>query len=195
MKLFNLTFLIAAAGIATGCTISPEQPTPDNQEVSSVKEGPKITGAEERKTTQVIADPSLPPLPIEATGTIEKLPASYPESWVLVDEAAFFNMFGGKVIVLDVAEQKPAQRIKGMMPKNLLGLLNQSKTRNEIYIMETFHARGGRGPREDVLTIYDKTTLAITHEIVWPVPKRLTALPERYAMSLSADEKLSLIHI
>lgn len=195
MKAINLTLIIAAAWIASGCTSAPKSRAKtesieantfaDSHEVA----GPKITGAEARETEEVVADSSLKPLPIEATGKVLTLPSSYPESWVLVDEASFFNMFGGKVIVLDVAEQKQSKRIKGMMPKNLLGLLSQSKARQEIYIMETFHARGGRGAREDVLTIYDKTTLAITHEIVWPVPKRLMALPERYAMSLSADEK------
>lgn len=195
MKPINLTFLIAAAWVVSGCTVSPVNSTvanPTEEKHAAEKQevtGPKITGAEERKITETKPDSSLKPLPIEATGKMETLPLSYPESWVLVDEASFFNMFGGKVIVLDVLEKNHAKRIKGMVPKNLLGLMSQSKSRNEIYIMETFHARGGRGPREDVLAIYDKSTLAIKKEIVWPVPKRLTALPERYAMSLSGDEK------
>ena len=64
------------------------------------------------------------------------------------------------------------------------------KTRGEFYVLETFHSRGGRGPREDVLAIYDKKTLSISKEIDWPKPNRMQALPERYSMSLSGDEAL-----
>ena len=202
MKRFRLGLwvglLFLPALFVTGCAEKSSDATDANQLADSGQqvaedavEGPAITGAEHRDLSalQVEADGELPPLPIEATGKVESLPFNYPETWVLVDEAAFFNMFGGKVIVMDVAEERHAKRMKGLMPKNLLGLLAQSKSRGEIYIMETFHARGGRGPREDVLAIYDKTSLDIVKEIVWPVPKRLTALPERYAMSLSEDEK------
>ena len=155
--------------------------------------GPAITGADAPHPSDkpiIVADGELPPLPIEKTGRVETLPESYPESWMMVDEASFFNMFGGKVIVLDVAEEVPAKRIKGLVAKNLLGNFTQSKTRGEFYVLESFHKRGGRGPREDVFVIYDKKTLSIKKEIDWPKANRMTALPERYAMAMSGDEKL-----
>lgn len=133
-------------------------------------------------------DPSLPPLAIEETGQVETLPDAYPESWMFVDEANFFNMFGGKVILLDVTESNAPDRIKGMVDKNLLGNFVQARKRREFYVLETFHERGARGARTDVLVIYDKKTLSPIKEFVWP-RDRLTALPERYAMSLSADER------
>ncbi len=133
-------------------------------------------------------DPSLPPLPIEETGHVETLPASYPESWILVDEANFFNMSAGKVIILDTAEKVDSKRIKGIIDKSFLGNLTQGKKRPEIYIIETFQERGTRGKKLDYLTIYNKETLKIVKEIPWPTD-RLQALPERYSMSLSADEK------
>lgn len=152
--------------------------------------GPAITGAEAvDKVSDVEPDPSLPPLPVEITGKIERLPSNYPETWIMVDESSFFSMFGGKVIIMDAAEERHPKRIKGFVSKNLLGNFAQSKTRGEFYIIETFHARGSRGPLTDVLVIYDKATLEIRKEIFWPEPKRLTALPERYAMSLSKDER------
>lgn len=163
-----------------------------NQSWSQQEEahGPAITGAEQqKKPAQLEPDPSLPPLPIEKTGKLESLPSKYPESWIMVDEASFFSMYGGKVIIMDAAEERHAKRIKGLVSKNLLGNLAQSKTRGEFYVMETFHARGSRGPLTDVLVIYDKATLKIRKEIFWPEPKRLTSLPERYAVSLSADER------
>jgi len=135
----------------------------------------------------------LPPLPIEEMGISEVLPAEYPESWVFVDEVAFFNMFSGKMILLDVAEKAQNARIKGIADKSLIGNFIQAKKRPEFYIMESFHERGSRGPRTDVLVIYDKTTLSIVKELVWKDSTRLTALPERYAMTLSADERFLFV--
>ncbi len=138
-------------------------------------------------------NPDLPPLPIEKTGIIEVLPEAFPESWVYVDESSFFSMFGGKIIVLDVKETKHSERIKGTADKNLLGNFVAAKTRNEFYIMESFHERGSRGPRTDVLAIYDKTTMAPIKELVWTDTTRLTALPERFAMTLSGDERFLFV--
>ncbi|MCF6193236.1 MAG: hypothetical protein L3J46_02750 [Kangiellaceae bacterium] len=145
------------------------------------------------KSSEIKANPDLPPLPIEDIGNVVQLPANYPESWMFVDEASFMSMFGGKMILLDVAEKKHAKQIKGIADKNLLGNFVQAKSRPEFYIMETFHARGSRGPRTDVLTIYNKTTLAPFKEIVWKDTNRLTALPERYSMALSGDEKFLFV--
>jgi methylamine dehydrogenase heavy chain len=128
----------AVAQAGTSPAASPDTP--------ALGEGPAITGADAPHPDDkpaIIADGELPPLPIEETGRVATLPMSYPESWVMVDEASFFNMFGGKVIVLDVAETKHSKRIKGLVHKNLLGNFN-----------------------------------------------RMQALPERYAMALSSDEKL-----
>ena len=205
----QLMVVIATAIIISACSESSntedttavvqQAASPDASEVKGVEntgaeiKGPEITGADATHPSEkptVKANSKLPPLPIEETGRVATLPASYPETWVMIDEASFFSMFGGKVIVLDVAETKQPKRIKGLVPKNLLGNFAQSKTRGEFYVLETFHARGGRGPREDVLAIYDKKTLSISKEIVWPKPNRMQALPERYAMSLSGDEKL-----
>lgn len=164
-----------------------------DEAAEATKAGPAITGADAPAPSEkpaVAVNGKLPPLPIEETGRVETLPRSYPESWMMVDEASFFSMFGGKVIVLDVAETNPAKRIKGLMHKNLLGNFGQSKTRGELYILETFHKRGWRGPKEDVLAIYDKETLSIKKDLEWPKANRMQALPERYAIALSADEKL-----
>ena len=153
---------------------------------------PAITGADKAHDGQaapVTVDTGLPPLPIEQTGNVAELPRSYPESWIMVDDASFSSMFGGKVIVIDAAERFAAKQIKGLVDKNLLGNFAQSKTRGEFYVLESFHERGSRGPKIDVLVIYDKATLSIQKELVWTESVRLTALPERYAVSLSRDEQ------
>jgi methylamine dehydrogenase heavy chain len=151
---------------------------------------PAITGADVNvKAGSSKYDESLPPIKIEQTGNIVRLPASYPETWIMVDEAAFFGMAAGKVVIVDAAEAKPSKRIKGIIDKSLLGNFGQAKKRSELYIMESFHSRGTRGPKEDVLSIYDKETLTIKKEFVWPKPNRLQSLPERYALAVSDDER------
>jgi len=130
-----------------------------------------------------------PPLPIEEIGRVESLPASYPEDWVLVDESSFMNMYGGKIIILDIAETSHPKRMKGMMSKSMLGNFTQSSERGEFYIIESFHERGARGKKFDVLVIYDKQTLKVIKEIEWPTD-RLQSLPERYSMALSEDQSL-----
>ena len=204
-SLIRLIFATALSSLILGCSESQEpakeSASPDVVDLVSAgsedkgqAKGPAITGADapapDENAATPVADGQLPPLPIEKTGNVATLPADYPDSWMLVDEASFFSMFGGKMILVDVAEEKPARRIKGLMDKNLLGNFTQSKTRGEFYILESFHARGSRGPRTDVLAIYGKESLALEKEIFWPKANRMTALPERYAMSISRDEKL-----
>jgi len=150
--------------------------------------GVNVAYATTSPAVDVAPRPDLPPIPIETTGRVEVLPEQFPKSWMFVDESSFMSMFGGKMILLDVAEPKASKRIKGTADKNLLGNFIQAKTRPEFYIMESFHTRGARGPKTDVLTIYNKTTMAPFKELIWK-DTRLTALPRRHAMALSADEK------
>lgn len=184
-RLAILTFVSSA--LLLGCSAddsenAPEQGAPE-----------KAVAPEPKAPASVAVRPELPPLPIEEMGIIEVLPADYPESWMFVDEVSFFNMFGGKIILLDVAEKAQNARIKGLADKSLIGNFIQAKTRQEFYIMESFHERGSRGPRTDVLVIYDKTTLSPIKELFWEDSTRLTALPERYSMAMSADEKFLFV--
>ncbi|GAA6186589.1 amine dehydrogenase large subunit [Aliiglaciecola sp. NS0011-25] len=168
----------------TGCTTSSDM-TQEEPMVNS-------NATQDSATSTIKVDPSLPPLPIEKTGKIEVLPAKYPESWMFVDESSFTSMFGGKVIILDINEPKQSKRIKGTADKNLLGNFAAAKTRPEFYIVESFHSRGSRGPKIDVLAIYDKVTLTPIKEITLE-HTRLQSLPRRDAVTLSADEKFLYI--
>jgi methylamine dehydrogenase heavy chain len=56
----------------------------------------------------------------------------------------------------------------------------------EIYIPETYYARGVRGERTDVVTVYDGRTLAPVAEIPIP-PKRAEYFPGNAANALSDD--------
>ena len=129
----------------------------------------------------------------EPTGVIQTLPESYPAHWVLLQDGAFFHMSNGKVIVVDADSDDPAGRIKGMFNTSFIAQFYQARTKPEFYVVETFHSRGTRGERTDVLTIYDKTTLAPTGEVVIP-PKRISGMPTNYHLQMVDDEKLALAY-
>ena len=135
------------------------------------------------------AEDRPPPLPIEPTGVIESLPGKYPESWFLVHDAGFFHMSDGKVYVIDTAAEALPQQVKGTFNVSLIGNIAQSARRGEIYATETFHSRGTRGQRLDVLTIWDQKTLSPKGEVILPVGKRFMGMPQRYAVTLLEDDR------
>ncbi len=132
-------------------------------------------------------------LKAEAIGTVETLPEKYPPEWILVQDGAFFNMFDGKVAVVDASSDDSARRFKGMFNAALIGQFTQAKTKSEMYVAETFLARGSRGERTDVLTIYDKSTLSPIGEVVIP-PKRSSNMPTEYNLQLADNENLALVY-
>ncbi len=129
----------------------------------------------------------------EQIGIIKSLPETYPAHWIIAQDASFFHMNDGKIIVLDADSDDPSTRYKGMFNASFIAQFYQAQTRPEMYVAETFHARGTRGERTDVLTIYDKRTLAPIGEVVIP-PKRASEMPLDFNLQLVDDEKLALIY-
>jgi len=130
-----------------------------------------------------------PPLPIEKTGIVEKLPKSYPADWFLVHEIGFFNMSDGKVYVMDTSKETLPEQVKGTFNISFIGNFIQSSRRSEIYAVETFHERGTRGKRVDVLTIWDKENLSPVAEVMLQPGKRFMGLPPRHAMLLLNNDR------
>jgi methylamine dehydrogenase heavy chain len=131
-------------------------------------------------------------LPAEKTGIVRTLPVPYPPHWVLVHDGAFLHMSDGKVVVLDAdATTGPAQ-YKGMINNTFMGSFTTSGKRRELYVSESFHSRGHRGERTDVLTIYDQSTLAPVGEVVMPGGKRFNGLPEPHALQVVGDDRFLL---
>ena len=128
----------------------------------------------------------------EQTGIIETLPEIYPPHWIIAQDGAFFHMSDGKLIVLDADSDDPAGRYKGMFNASLIAQFYQAKTKPEMYVIETFHSRGNRGERTDVLTLYNKSTLAPIGEVVIP-SKRSSNMPTEYNLQLVDDEKIALV--
>ena len=129
----------------------------------------------------------------EPFGNILTLPEKYPDHWVIMQDAAFFHMLDGRFFVIDAASDDPAGRFKGMFNGSFIANFTQAESRPEMYVAETFYSRGSRGTRTDVLTIYDKTTLAPVDEVVIP-NKRISGMPTDYYLRLIDDEKLALIY-
>jgi len=129
----------------------------------------------------------------EPTGVIETLPDSYPPHWILLQDGAFFHMLNGKIIVVDADSDDPEQRVKGMVDASFIAQFYQAKSRPEMYIAESFFARGSRGERTDVISIVDKTSLTQTGEIVIP-PKRISGMPTNYHLQAVDDESILLAY-
>jgi len=136
-----------------------------------------------------------PPLPIEKTGIIETLPRQYPESWFLVHDASFFHMSDGKLYVIDTAADRLTEQFKGMFNIALIGNVAHSSKRGEFYATETFHSRGTRGDRVDVVTIWDQENLSPIDEVILPGNKRYAGIPERFTVVLlNQDRWLAVVN-
>ncbi len=129
----------------------------------------------------------------ETLGRVEQLPSSYPDHWVIAHDAAFFHMLEGRMVVLDADAETAAQQFKGMVNSSFIGQFAQSVSRSEMYVAETFYSRGVRGERTDVVTIYDKATLAPVAEVILPGGKRSSSMPEKYALQLIDNERMLLV--
>jgi methylamine dehydrogenase heavy chain len=136
----------------------------------------------------------LADVPNDKMGTIGTLPEVYPDHWIVVHDIAFDHMLNGKVMILDAEQETLRDQYKGMFNSSFIASMAVAKLRPEMYVYETFYSRGNRGTRTDVVTIYDKTTLAPTGEIVIPGGKRAGMLPSDYTISLIDDEKLLLLY-
>ncbi len=136
-----------------------------------------------------LAQAAPPPLPIEKTGNVESLPSTYPESWFLVHDASFFSMSDGKVYVIDTAADTVPTQVKGTFNVVLMGNVTQSARRSELYATETFHTRGTRGERLDVVTVWDQATLSPKGEVVLPKAERFMGMPQRYTMLVLNDDR------
>lgn len=131
------------------------------------------------------------PLATEAMPAVATLAPDYPKSWVFVHDLHFDSLPDGRVAVVDVAADGNA--VKGQLPAAQFATMLAATARPDIYVGETFHARLTRGARTDVISIWDKATLAPKGEIVLPGGKRGQFVTLRNAMQFTNDEKWLLV--
>lgn len=140
------------------------------------------------------AGPAGADLPADKMGDIRTLPETWPPHWVIAHDLSYTHILDGKSFVLDADADSVGQQFKGMVNGSFAANFAQATSRPEIYIAETFYSRGTRGDRLDVLSIYDKRTLAPVGEVLLEANQRATVIPQRNLMRLTADESLLLVY-
>ena len=130
-------------------------------------------------------------LPVEKVGDIEKLPASYPDTWIYAHDTNFYSLLDGKVVVVDVAAEN--RHYKGSLGVGQFGSFLPSNTRSELYAAETFYPRRMRGKRTDVITVYDKSNLAPIDEIILPGGKRGQFVTFKSTLQFLNNEQFLLV--
>jgi methylamine dehydrogenase heavy chain len=131
--------------------------------------------------------PALAELPAEPVGVSEKLPATWPDTWIEAHDTNFYALSDGKVVIFDVAAEN--RNHKGSIPAGQFASFIASTTRPELYVAETYYSQRVRGTRNDVITIYDKTTLAPVAEIPLPGGKRGQYVTFKNTLQLLNDEQ------
>lgn len=130
------------------------------------------------------------PLPPETVPMTLALPEKN-DNWVYAFDIGFYSLVSGKVVILDVGAD--TRNVKGMIPAAQFSAFEQSASRDEIYVAETFFSRGTRGEQTDVLTIYKASTVERLGEILLPTGKRFQVVGEKATLRLTGDEKFALV--
>ncbi len=131
------------------------------------------------------------PLAEEPIPAVQTLPQTYPASWIMVHDFNFNAMIDGRGVLVDTAD--PVTPVKGIVQIPQFGSLLVSRTGSEIYTAETYYSRLTRGERTDVITVWDKATLAPTAEIVLPGGKRLQQVTYKNNFQFLNSEKWAAI--
>ncbi|NKB38476.1 MAG: amine dehydrogenase [Gammaproteobacteria bacterium] len=130
-------------------------------------------------------------LPVDEIGIIEKLPATYPDSWVYAHDTNFYSLLDGKVVIVDVAAEN--RHYKGSLGVGQFGSFLPANTRPELYAAETFYSKRLRGERTDVITIYDRVNLSPIDEIVLPGGKRGQFVTFKSSLQFLNNEQFLLL--
>ena len=135
-------------------------------------------------------------LPNDAAGEVEILPVPYPDDWVIVHDIAFDHMSIGRFMVMDINGGDIKDFFKGSFNGGFISAFTQALNRPEMYVLEHYYDRGTRGNRTDVLTIYDRATLAPVDEIILDDPKlkRAEILVSKFVISLIDNERFLLFY-
>ena len=143
-----------------------------------------------------IVHTSLADLPNDEAGKVETLPIPYPNDWVIVHDIAFDHMSVGRFMVLDINGGDIKDYFKGSFNGGAIAAFAQALNNPEMYVLEHYYDRGTRGNRTDLLTIYDRATLAPVHEIILDDPKlkRAEILVSKFVISLIDNERFLLFY-
>jgi methylamine dehydrogenase heavy chain len=122
--------------------------------------------------------------------SVATLPTPASKHWVWVNDFVFPSMADGRAYLVDGDTGRYLGTLSTGYGFTRVVLSRDGKT---IYSPETYFARGTRGKRTDVVTLYDAATLTPSGEIVIP-PKRSSNLPMMANQVLTDDERFLLIY-
>jgi methylamine dehydrogenase heavy chain len=129
---------------------------------------------------------TLPPDPI---GVVNALGAPSPH-WMWVNDFVFPHMTDGQALLVD----GDSGRFLGLLSTGFgFNRIVIPKDGSVIYSPETYFARGTRGERTDVVSLYDPRTLAPIGEIGIPA-KRSSNMPMMSNSQLTDDDRFLLIY-
>lgn len=131
------------------------------------------------------------PLAEEPIPSVEKLTDTYPASYIMVHDFNFMALHDGRGVVVDTAN--PVMPIKGTVQIAQFGNVLIGNGAKEIYTAETYYSRLARGTRTDVITIWDKATLAPKGEIELPGGKRHQQVTYKNSFQFTNGEKWALV--
>ena len=118
------------------------------------------------------------------------LPASWGKHWIWVNDLVFPHMTDGMAYLVDGYNGEYLGTLSTGASFNRVLL---PKSGDVMYSPETYFARGTRGQRTDVVTLYDRRKLSVLSEIIIP-PKRASNLPMMGDAALTDDDRFLLIY-
>jgi methylamine dehydrogenase heavy chain len=130
-------------------------------------------------------------LPNEPMPAVLALPATWPKSWVLINDFNFNSIVDGRVVVVDTASD--TLPLKGIIRSAQFGNSLLSTRRGEILTAETFYTRLTRGERTDAITVWNMANLQPKGEVVLPGGKRQQSVTYPQLFQFSNNEKWALI--
>jgi methylamine dehydrogenase heavy chain len=126
-------------------------------------------------------------VPIEIPGRSETLPDPPRPHWVWV---------GDLLLRRSALVDFDRGTFLGMVSS---GILSQTivfpRRRSEFYVPETHYSRGSRGTRTDVVTIYDRNSLAAVDEVVIPPKRGINVLPSANSAVSDDDRFLAVFNM
>lgn len=134
---------------------------------------------------------NMPALAIEGIGVVETLKGQYDTNWIFAHDLNFNTLGRGKIMVIDA--DADTKHYRGQIDADQFATFTQSSKRNELYVAETFYARGSRGKRTDVVSIYDQDSLQNIGEIILPNNNRGLSVTQKNSLRLTNDQKFALI--
>jgi methylamine dehydrogenase heavy chain len=124
------------------------------------------------------------------TMTVARIDGPPGPHWVWVDDVSFFHMSDGRAYLVDA----DSGEFLGMLSTGGMFLqLDLPVARDAIYAAGSYYPRIVRGPRQDVVVIFDPRTLDPVGEVVIP-PKRHTSIPSPITSGITDDQQFLVIY-